>query len=115
MAYRLPLAEFDADDQLPPDFKRVFGKRPIVPRGTSVDEIQLSELQIWSVARIRRDCRNIKYLRICRYADISFFFPTKRYLWSDFGIKIGSRHSQFLFLCTSSTSLPPIQRMTWPA
>jgi hypothetical protein len=23
MAYRLPLAEFDADDQLPPDFKRV--------------------------------------------------------------------------------------------
>lgn len=50
-----------------------------------------------------------------RYADISFFFPTKRYLRSDLGIKTGSSQSQFLSFRTSSRSRPPIQRITWRA
>ena len=60
----------------------------------------------------RRDCRKLKIYAFCRHADISCIFPTKRYLCSDFGIKIGSCHSQFLSFLTSSRSRPPIQRIT---
>jgi hypothetical protein len=45
MAYRLPLARFDADDKLPPDFERVFGKRSIVPRGTPMVEISAASFK----------------------------------------------------------------------
>src|SRR5215475_6726520 len=39
------------------------------------------------------DGEYLKASRKCRHADISFFFPTKIYLCSDCGTKIGSRHS----------------------
>jgi len=57
-------------------------------------------------------CRNLEIRSFCRHADISCFFPTNRYLCSDFGIKIGSLHSHCFDFCASSRSRPPIQRIT---
>src|SRR5580692_6133588 len=51
-----------------------------------------------------------------RYADNwAFLAPTSRNLRSEFGIAIGSCHSQSVDFRTSSKSRPPTQRTTLPA
>src|SRR5215470_19140467 len=53
--------------------------------------------------------------RKCRYADISFFLPTKMYLCSDWGTKMGSLHSHIFDFRASSRSLPPSHNATCSA